>query len=151
MWSFTTGPGITEPVFKIVNFQTPLQRSKPWGEATLPVELSLPRDSGRCRSLKAVAFMGNSSSILVDVFSCWWCLCSILYVWSVILLNSICTLYSIRILCVFVRVSLLWRGTMTKATCVKDSISLGLAYRFRGSVHWHPGRKHDSIQANMVL
>jgi hypothetical protein len=24
---------------------------------------------------------------------------------------------------------------------------LGLAYRFRGSVHYHHGRKHDSIQA----
>jgi hypothetical protein len=28
---------------------------------------------------------------------------------------------------------------------------LGLAYRFRGSVHYHHGRKHGSIQADMVL
>jgi hypothetical protein len=27
---------------------------------------------------------------------------------------------------------------------------LGLAYRFRGSVHYHHGRKHGSIQAGMV-
>lgn len=29
---------------------------------------------------------------------------------------------------------------MTKATLKKDSISLGLAYWFRGSVHYHQGR-----------
>jgi hypothetical protein len=28
---------------------------------------------------------------------------------------------------------------------------LGLAYRFRGSVHYHHGGKHGNIQANMVL
>jgi hypothetical protein len=28
---------------------------------------------------------------------------------------------------------------------------LGLAYRFRGSVHYHHGGKHGSIQADMVL
>jgi hypothetical protein len=28
---------------------------------------------------------------------------------------------------------------------------IGLAYRFRGSVHYHHGRKHGSIQADMVL
>jgi hypothetical protein len=28
---------------------------------------------------------------------------------------------------------------------------LGLAYRFRGSVHYHHGRKHGSIQAGMEL
>jgi hypothetical protein len=28
---------------------------------------------------------------------------------------------------------------------------LGLAYRFRGSVHYHHGRKHGSIQADVVL
>jgi hypothetical protein len=28
---------------------------------------------------------------------------------------------------------------------------LGLAYRFRGSVHYHQGRKHGSIQADLVL
>jgi hypothetical protein len=39
---------------------------------------------------------------------------------------------------------------MTKAALIKDNIYLGLAYRFRGSVHYHHGRKHGSIQAGMV-
>jgi hypothetical protein len=39
---------------------------------------------------------------------------------------------------------------VTKTTLIKD-ISLGLAYRFRGSVHYHYGGKHGSIQAGMVL
>ena len=33
----------------------------------------------------------------------------------------------------------------------KGNISLGLAYRFRGSVHYHHGGKHGSIQADMML
>ena len=28
---------------------------------------------------------------------------------------------------------------------------IGLAYSFRGSVHYHYGRKHGSVQADMVL
>jgi hypothetical protein len=28
---------------------------------------------------------------------------------------------------------------------------LGLAYRFRGSVYYHQGRKHGSVQSGMVL
>jgi hypothetical protein len=40
---------------------------------------------------------------------------------------------------------------MTKATLMKDNISLRLAYRFRGSVHYHHGRKHGGMQADMVL
>jgi hypothetical protein len=28
---------------------------------------------------------------------------------------------------------------------------LGLAYRFRGSVHYHHGRKHGSAQAGIIL
>jgi hypothetical protein len=28
---------------------------------------------------------------------------------------------------------------------------LGLAYRFKGSVHYHHRRKHGSMQADMVL
>jgi hypothetical protein len=39
---------------------------------------------------------------------------------------------------------------MTEATLIKDNIYLGLAYRFRGSVHYHQGRKHGSIQAGML-
>jgi hypothetical protein len=30
-------------------------------------------------------------------------------------------------------------------------MQLGLAYSFRGLVHYHHGRKHDSRQANTVL
>jgi hypothetical protein len=40
---------------------------------------------------------------------------------------------------------------MTMATLTKESIHLGLAYNFRGSVHYHHGRKHVSSQAVMVL
>jgi hypothetical protein len=40
---------------------------------------------------------------------------------------------------------------MAKATLVKDNIQLELAYRFRGSVHYHQEGKHGSIQADMVL
>jgi hypothetical protein len=39
---------------------------------------------------------------------------------------------------------------MTKATLIKN-ISLGLAYRFRSSVHYHQGRKQGSIQADVEL
>jgi hypothetical protein len=39
---------------------------------------------------------------------------------------------------------------MTKTTLIKNNISSGLAYRFRGSVHYHQGRKHGSMQAGMV-
>ena len=48
---------------------------------------------------------------------------------------------------VLIRFPLLQRDTMTKATLTKDNIWLGLAYRFRGSVHYHQGRKHGSMQA----
>ena len=34
---------------------------------------------------------------------------------------------------------------------VKSSIYLGLAYSFRGSVHYHHGGRHGSVQADMVL
>jgi hypothetical protein len=39
---------------------------------------------------------------------------------------------------------------MTKATLKKANISLGLAYSFRGSVHYH-GEKHGIMQVDMVL
>jgi hypothetical protein len=39
---------------------------------------------------------------------------------------------------------------MTTATLIKD-ISLGLAYSFRGSVHYHHGGKHGSRLADVVL
>jgi hypothetical protein len=41
---------------------------------------------------------------------------------------------------------------MTTVTLIKESISLGLAcIQFRGVVHCHHGRKHGSMQADMVL
>jgi hypothetical protein len=40
---------------------------------------------------------------------------------------------------------------MTKATRIKENISLGLAYSFRGSVHFHHGGKHGSIQVDKVV
>jgi hypothetical protein len=40
---------------------------------------------------------------------------------------------------------------MTKATLIKDNVLLELAYSFRGSVHYHHGRKHRSTQADEVL
>ena len=49
------------------------------------------------------------------------------------------------------RILLLWIDTMAKATLIKDNIKLGLAYKVRGSVHYHLGRKHGSIHAGMAL
>jgi hypothetical protein len=40
---------------------------------------------------------------------------------------------------------------MTSATLIKENISLGLAYSFRGLVSYHHSRKHGSMQADMVL
>ena len=45
------------------------------------------------------------------------------------------------------RVLLLWEDNMTKATLLKENISLGLAYSFRGSVHYHHGGMHGGWQA----
>jgi hypothetical protein len=36
-------------------------------------------------------------------------------------------------------------------TAIKETISLGLAYSFRGLAHCRLGRKHGSMQADMVL
>jgi hypothetical protein len=38
---------------------------------------------------------------------------------------------------------------MTKATLIKANINLGLAYSFRGSVHYHHGGKDGSVQADI--
>ena len=38
---------------------------------------------------------------------------------------------------------------MIKATLIKD-ILLGLADRFKGSVHYHQGGKHGSVQVGMA-
>jgi hypothetical protein len=40
---------------------------------------------------------------------------------------------------------------MAKATLIKANIELGLAYSFRGSVHYHRGMKHGTVQADTVL
>jgi hypothetical protein len=37
------------------------------------------------------------------------------------------------------------------ATLTKENIELGLAYSFRGLVHYHHGGKHGFVQADMVL
>lgn len=39
---------------------------------------------------------------------------------------------------------------MTKVTLIKKHL-IGLAYNFRGSVHYQHGRKHGSVLAGMVL
>ena len=46
---------------------------------------------------------------------------------------------------------MLYRDTTTTATLKNENISLRLAYRCRGSVHYHHGRKHGSMQTDMVL
>jgi hypothetical protein len=40
---------------------------------------------------------------------------------------------------------------MTMAALIKENISLGLAYSFRGLVHYYHGWKYDCMQANMLL
>jgi hypothetical protein len=52
---------------------------------------------------------------------------------------------------VLFRVLLLRRDIMTTAILIKDNISLGLAYRFRGLVRYYHGGKHAGVQAGMML
>jgi hypothetical protein len=40
---------------------------------------------------------------------------------------------------------------VTEAFLIRANISLGLAYSFRGSLHYHHGRKHGIVQADAVL
>ena len=40
---------------------------------------------------------------------------------------------------------------MSKATLIKENILLGLAYSFRGLVHYHHGGEHGSVQAEIEL
>jgi hypothetical protein len=40
---------------------------------------------------------------------------------------------------------------MSKGTLIKDNIEVGLAYKFRGLIHFHHGEKHSSVQASMAL
>lgn len=39
---------------------------------------------------------------------------------------------------------------MTKAAVIKDSITLRLAYSFRGLVHYPHDREHGCIQSDMI-
>jgi hypothetical protein len=39
---------------------------------------------------------------------------------------------------------------MTKATLIKDNI-IGAGLHFRGSIHYHHGREHRNVQADMEL
>jgi hypothetical protein len=52
---------------------------------------------------------------------------------------------------VLVRVLLLSRNTMTKATLIKTDFQFGLTYSSRGSVHYYHGRDQGSMQADMML
>jgi hypothetical protein len=70
---------------------------------------------------------------------------SLLAVWPTSTGFNCCGLLWSSIAPLCLRVWLLWTDTMTKARLIKD-IYLGLAYRFRGSVHYHQG----SFQAGMV-
>jgi hypothetical protein len=40
---------------------------------------------------------------------------------------------------------------VNKVALIKENISLGLAYSFRSSVHHYHGKKHEGMQASMVL
>jgi len=40
---------------------------------------------------------------------------------------------------------------MAKVTLIKANISLGLAYSFKGLVHYHHSRNHGTRQTDMVL
>jgi hypothetical protein len=40
---------------------------------------------------------------------------------------------------------------MTTATLIKENIYFRLAYNFRSLVHYHHGRKHGSLLADMML
>ena len=40
---------------------------------------------------------------------------------------------------------------MTRVTLIKANISLGLAYSFRGSVHYYYGGKHGIMQVDLML
>jgi hypothetical protein len=46
---------------------------------------------------------------------------------------------------------LLSRDTITKATFIKATIELRLAYSFTNSVHYHHVGKHSTVQADLVL
>jgi hypothetical protein len=40
---------------------------------------------------------------------------------------------------------------MTKDTLINKNIQLGLAYSFRGLVHYYHGRNHGSMQVDMMV
>jgi hypothetical protein len=46
---------------------------------------------------------------------------------------------------VLITVLLLWRDTMIKAILIDESISLELAYSFRGWIYYHHGKNGDTL------
>ena len=52
---------------------------------------------------------------------------------------------------VLVRVSIAVKRHHDQGNSYKDNIELGLAYSFSGSVHYHQGGRHGSVQADMML
>jgi hypothetical protein len=40
---------------------------------------------------------------------------------------------------------------MTTAPLIKENISLGLSYSFKGLFHYQDGEKHCGVQVDMVL
>lgn len=57
----------------------------------------------------------------------------------------------LNIRCMLVSVVLFRRDAMMSTVLTKESISLELAYSFRGLVHCHYGGKHGGVQTDMVL
>ena len=52
---------------------------------------------------------------------------------------------------VLVRVSIAVNRHHDQGNSYKEQHLIGAAYTFRGSVHYHHGRKHGSVQADTVL
>ena len=52
---------------------------------------------------------------------------------------------------VLVRVSIAVKRHQDPGNSYKGKHLIGLAYRFRGSIHYHHGRDHGGMQADMVL
>jgi hypothetical protein len=61
------------------------------------------------------------------------------------------------ILLIFANVHILFRVSFAvkrlddQGNSYKENISLGMVYSVRGSIHFHRGRKHGSMQVDMVL
>jgi hypothetical protein len=51
---------------------------------------------------------------------------------------------------VLVRISIAVKRNHDQGDSYKGHCLIGAAYRFKGSVHYHHGRKHSSVQANVL-